>query len=203
MDEALMDEASMHETRRKGGHSLLFAVAIMISASSLGCWEQVSQEWFPQMKRQIAVQAFELDTMAGDGSGRMPPEGTVSVGNPYPDMASMPIGEQESLPNPVPSTLQSLKRGEVIFNRYCVTCHGPQGGGDGPVAGAPFGTGPFGLVLPIGGPSSVAKAFSDGHIYTTISLGRGRMPSYKRIPPQERWDVINYIRDLNGQGGRQ
>jgi len=27
------------------------------------------------------------------------------------------------------------------------------------------------------------------------------MPSYRRIPPDARWDVVNYIRDLNGQGG--
>ena len=49
---------------------------------------------------------------------------------------------------------------------------------------------------------SVAKAFSDGHIYTTISLGRGRMPSYQRILPEDRWNVVNYVRQLNGQGGR-
>ena len=29
-----------------------------------------------------------------------------------------------------------------------------------------------------------------------------RMPSYKRISPEGRWDLVNYIRDLNGQGGR-
>jgi hypothetical protein len=28
------------------------------------------------------------------------------------------------------------------------------------------------------------------------------MPNYKRITPMQRWDLINYIRDLNGQGGR-
>jgi hypothetical protein len=29
------------------------------------------------------------------------------------------------------------------------------------------------------------------------------MPSYRRILPEHRWDIVNYIRDLNGQGGRQ
>jgi mono/diheme cytochrome c family protein len=111
--------------------------------------------------------------------------------------------EQEQLPNPVPASLRSLKNGEVLFNRYCVACHGPNGHGDGTVAGPPFGTGPFGLVLPVGGPASVVKAFSDGHIYSTITLGRGRMPSYRRIPADERWDLVNYIREINGQGGRQ
>jgi mono/diheme cytochrome c family protein len=163
----------------------------------------MSAEWFPQMKRQIAIQAYEDDTLFGLGQGLTPPEGTVPVGNPYPQMARLDLAAQEALPNPVPASLQSLKNGERVFRTYCQTCHGPQGHGDGPVAGPPFGQGPFGLVLPIGGPASVVSAFSDGHIYTTITMGRGRMPSYRRIPPEDRWDVINYVRDLNGQGGRQ
>ena len=86
----------------------------------------------------------------------------------------------------------------------CKTCHGATGGGDGPIA-AP--NGPIAGVLPIGpGPMgfSLATGLTDGHIYTTISIGRGRMPSYRRIAPSDRWDVVNYIRDLNGQlGGGQ
>ena len=169
---------------------------------SLGCWEQVSPNWFPQMKRQAALQAFELNTYLDESEGLKPPEGSVSLGNPYPDVATLGIMEQEQLQNPVSANLASLKNGEKLFQRYCSTCHGPEGKGDGPVAGPPFGTGPFGLVLPVGGPASVAKVFSDGHIYTTITLGRGRMPSYRRILADHRWDIVNYIRDLNGQGGR-
>ena len=177
---------------------ILCAVAIL----GLGCWEQVSPNWFPQMKRQAAVQAYEINTFFGSGEGLKPPEGTVPLGDPYPDIAGMGIMEQEQLANPVRANLASLKNGEKLFQRYCSTCHGPEGKGDGPVAGPPFGTGPFGLVLPVGGPASVAKIFSDGHIYTTMTLGRGRMPSYRRILPEHRWDIVNYIRDLNGQGGR-
>lgn len=182
---------------------ILLCLAMTASLGSLGCWEQVSANWFPQMKNQLAIQAFELDPYVGDGQGLTPPEGTVMVGNPYPDVANMSIPDQEALENPVAANFDSLKNGQVIYNRYCTTCHGPKGHGDGPVAGPPFGTGPFGLVLPVGGPASVVKAFSDGHIYTTITNGRGRMPSYRRIPPQDRWDVINYIRDMNRQGARQ
>ena len=96
-----------------------------------------------------------------------------------------------------------VKRGEEYFQINCATCHGPTGGGDGPIA-AP--NGPIAGVLPIGPGSpmgfSLTPGLTDGHIYSTISLGRGRMPSYKRIPPDGRWDIVNYIRDLNGQGGR-
>jgi hypothetical protein len=48
---------------------------------------------------------------------------------------------------------------------------------------------------------SVARGLTDGHIYTTMSLGRGRMPNFNRIPARQRWDVVNYLRELNGQRG--
>ena len=96
------------------------------SGGSLGCWEQVSDAWFPQMKRQRAVQAFEGDTQYGAGQPFAPPEGTVPVGNPYPNVGGMEIMAQEALPNPVPASLESLEGGEVLFRRYCTTCHGPE-----------------------------------------------------------------------------
>ncbi len=188
---------------RPRGQSRFLVLLMVVGLSGLGCWEQMSPDWFPQMKRQLAIQPFESNGLVGDGQGLTPPEGTVPVGNPYIDVINLPILEQEALKNPIPATLASMKNGEVLFHRYCSTCHGPEGLGNGPVAGPPFGTGPFGLVMPIGGPSSLARAFSDGHIFTTISIGRGRMPNYNRIAPSDRWDLINYIRDLNGQGGRQ
>lgn len=193
---------------RAGG--VISGLLLAAISGSLGCWEQVSMDWFPQMKRQIAIQPFELNTLVGNGQGLLPPDGTVPVGNPHVDLAGLGMIGQEYLANPVPMSLASLKNGEVLYKRYCLVCHGPQGRGDGPLAGAPFGSGgplgsggPFGMVLPIAGPMGIARALSDGHIYTTISLGRVRMPGYQRIPPPERWDLVNYVRDMIAHGGRQ
>ena len=49
------------------------------------------------------------------------------------------------------------------------------------------------------GPASIARVRSDGHIYTTIRMGRRRMPTYHRIPSDDRWDIVNWVRYLNGQ----
>lgn len=191
---------SITESRR-----WLAAAACAALLGTPGCWEQVSREWFPQMKRQLAVQPFEeVAVVEGQVQGFSPPEGTVPVGwSSIPDVAGLSVPEQEAIQNPTVANLDSLKRGEELFGRYCAACHGPEGGGNGPVAGPPFGQGPLGLVLPIGGAMSVAKNLTDGHIYTTISIGRGRMPAYRRITPEDRWHVVNYLRELNGQGGRQ
>ncbi len=168
-----------------------------------GCWEQVSVEWFPQMKRQLAVQAYEtLESVPSLArvEALTPPDGTVAVG--WADVVepgSLAPDVQEALVNPRQATLESVANGKAIFDVTCATCHGKTGGGDGPVASP---RGPIAGVLPIGpGPLgfSLATGLTDGHIYTTISLGRGRMPSYRRIAPSDRWDVVNYIRELNGQ----
>ena len=177
---------------------------LLVLVGSTGCWEQASVEWWPQMKWQKTVQAFELNPFQDRVSLFNPPEGTVPVGwGDVADPASLSLADQETIVNPRPATLESLKNGQAIFNVNCAACHGPTGGGDGPIA-AP--NGPIAGVLPIGPGSpmgfSLAPGLTDGHIYTTISLGRGRMPNYRRISPDGRWDVVNYIRDLNGQGGR-
>lgn len=182
----------------------MLAVMAFFFLTQTGCWEQVSVEWFPQMKWQVAVQAFEKDQYDGTIVNFSPPDGTVPVG--WGDVVSagdLTPAEQEALVNPNKGDFASLARGKEYFDVNCAACHGPTGGGNGPIA-APQG--PIAGVLPIGPGSplgfSLAPGLSDGHIYTTISLGRGRMPSYRRIPPAARWDVVNYIRDLNGQGGR-
>jgi mono/diheme cytochrome c family protein len=181
-----------------------FTVAAMLAGlTSVGCWEQLDGgNWFPQMKRQIAIQAFENTGIEGHPQGLTPPDGTVPVGSVAVDIASLSEPERNALVNPMKADLTSLKRGEVLYDRYCTTCHGGDGLADGPVAGKPFGQGPFDGIMQIGGPASLAKVFSDGHIYATISLGGARMPSYQRIQPEDRWHLINYLRDLNGQGGR-
>ena len=180
--------------------ALALALIALIAILPLGCWEQMDEgKWFPQMKRQLALQAFEEVLHRGQLQGFAPPEGTVPVSwAGVVDLKVLDMTGQDAVQNPVPATLASLQRGQELYGRTCTTCHGPEGKGDGPVAGPPFGTGPFGLVLPIGGPSSLARVLSDGHIYTTISIGRGRMPNYSRLSPEDRWHVVNYVRELNG-----
>lgn len=58
---------------------LLLAGVLLAIVSSPGCWEQVSPEWWPQMKWQIAVQSYELNPYQDRVSLFAPPEGTVPV----------------------------------------------------------------------------------------------------------------------------
>ena len=97
--------------------------------------------------------------------------------------------------NPLPRDTMTLARGQVVFETYCSVCHGPQGQGNGPIVGP--GKFPLGPDLRI--PNTVGR--SDGYIYAIVKAGRGLMPSYRRIPPEDRWAVVHYVRQLQGQGG--
>ena len=176
------------------------AFVLVIPFVGTGCWEQWSVTWWPQMKWQKAVQAFEETGHPGAEGGFLPPEGTVPV-NGVVKTGDMEPAATEALPNPKAATLASLENGKLQYQIFCGPCHGPTGLGDGPVAGPPFGKGPFLGVLPIAGPvgGAITKNFTDGHIYTVISQGIRRMPAYRRIPPDHRWDIVNYVRYLNGQ----
>ena len=185
--------------------AILQAGAFVAAAlGTTGCWEQWSNDWWPQMKYQRAVQAYELQGRPGDPEQAignfMPPEGTVPVGMPL-KASEITLAEAEQLPNPNAPTLASLENGRTQYNVFCAPCHGMTGLGDGPVAGPPYGTGPFVAVLPIAGPvgKALTSGFTDGHIFGVISQGVRRMPDYKRMPPSDRWDVVNYVRYLNGQ----
>ena len=104
----------------------------------------------------------------------------------------------QGLVNPMsPSDPASLERGEELYSRFCVVCHGPDGVGANAYIAA------FHPVLPaynLSGP--IVAAYSDQYIYAMIRVGRGLMPEYgSRISHFDRWNVINYVRQLQAQAG--
>ena len=94
-----------------------------------------------------------------------------------------------SIPNPVPATAESIERGAAFYQVNCWVCHGEQGRGDGPV----------GVKFVENSPVDLNKAHTqeqtDGQLFFTITRGRVDMPFYRdALDPQERWDLINFIR---------
>lgn len=185
---------SRHSSQRR-----FVFLLVVLAWGGIGCWEQWSNDWFPQMKWQPAVQAFERTMHDGKVDLFMPPEGTVPVGGGEAPVDKLVDAAGDVLVNPRPMSLESLENGREQYQTYCYPCHGARGMGDGPVSALGDIQGPFGGVLPL----AIANARSDGHVYTTIRYGRRRMPSYGRIPSQDRWDIVNYVRYLNKQRGIQ
>lgn len=101
------------------------------------------------------------------------------------------IDSMKGIPNPHPPTAASLANGHKYFAIYCAVCHGYEAKGDGPATkygmpGMNLATGP-------------ATGYTDGYIFGMIRNGRGLMPSYDRIEEADRWDIINYLRALQGK----
>ena len=177
-----------------------FVLTTLLLTTQVGCWEQWSDTWFPQMKRQKAIQAFEAVTFEDQIAPFMPPDGTVPVTGGEAGFDPLDEAAANALQNPRPMSLGSLENGRLQFERYCATCHGKEGLGDGPVSMTGDLSGPLGGVLAVNGPASIARVRNDGHIYTTIRYGRRRMPGYARIPSGDRWDLVNYLKYINQPG---
>ena len=97
------------------------------------------------------------------------------------------------LPNPVAATERSVQNGWKLYAINCAVCHGETGAGNG--SATRFGMVPIGLTSPM----TVGR--TDGYIWGIIRNGRGLMPPYNRIEEMERWDVVNYLRGLQGRLG--
>ena len=98
----------------------------------------------------------------------------------------------DALPtNPVPADEVSLQRGEILYSIHCALCHGERGNGDGPLAHYYLDRPPTDLSA-----ANVVVQF-DGTLFRTISQGFSLMPPLaENLTPRERWDVINYLRQL-------
>ncbi len=94
-----------------------------------------------------------------------------------------------TLANPVQRSEESVARGAALFARNCVSCHGEQGAGDGPLADTlPAPPANFTVHVPF---------HPDGVLFAWISDGiRGTgMPAWSpQLSDQERWDLVNFLR---------
>ncbi|MGH7546000.1 MAG: c-type cytochrome, partial [Gemmatimonadota bacterium] len=139
-------------------------------------------DWFPTMRRQPSIEAYEQP--------RMPAEGTLPVDGRFP----LSLAEAERIArSPLPATAASLERGRTQYEVFCTVCHGPEGSGGGNVAVQQTGF-PPGLIASL--TSERARALTDGYLYGMILNGRGLMPNYRRIPEEDRWHIVNYVRTL-------
>ena len=90
----------------------------------------------------------------------------------------------------------SVTAGKKSAETNCVTCHGASGKGDG-VAAAALNPKPADWT------SAKVKGDPDGALFCKMANGRGPMPPWKHLPEKERWDLVSYIRSLQGGGAKK
>jgi len=86
--------------------------------------------------------------------------------------------------NPVPANKASIENGKAFFMVTCKPCHGEKGLGNGLIKAANLTSIKF-------------TQQSDGSIFWKLHQGRGQMPSFKALPEEQLWNVINFVRSLS------
>ncbi|HRD43488.1 MAG TPA: cytochrome c, partial [Ferruginibacter sp.] len=91
---------------------------------------------------------------------------------------------------------EELSEAGRLYNINCAICHGSKGHGDGPIAEKVPGVANL--------TSDLFKAMADGTMYHSIEYGKNNMGSYaSQLTPRERWQIIKYIRTLQGPAAAQ
>ena len=158
--------------------------------------------WFTDFKRQPKIDPWE-PLSQNDADSMTPPRGQPLHSVPITGTSAAAymisygafpavIDSFTPVPNPVAVDERSVENGRKYYQINCAVCHGVGGYGNAKAAAS----GIIGIPLM----SERAKGqLSDGYIYGMMRNGRGLMPSYNRIEEHDRWDVVNYIRTLQGK----
>ncbi len=196
---------------RRTATARFLAGALLLVASSGACTpldDAMASIFGRSMRDQPSFDPYEMTMLPPEGTvplsaGNYPaghfdvnvgqPQGSADLPPPFTqlDMTQRPE-VVDTLTNPVPATPASLARGEQLYERVCIVCHGPDGAG---TTAYIVEVHPILAAYPLNGEAAIAR--SDGYIYGMIRVGRSLMPAYgHQISHYDRWHVVNYVRQL-------
>jgi mono/diheme cytochrome c family protein len=182
-------------TRRFWTTLLAPLLAPLLAAGVAACQpgEQPGSEYIEDMARGPAYKAFAPNQATRNGiTLQHPVAGTIARGHhPFRygkgDTEAARAGRE--LTNPFhQDDAATLDKGKVLYETYCLVCHGTEGKGDGPIASK--------IPPPTSYKSERVMGFLPGRIFHVITLGSNKMPSYAaQLSPEDRWLIITYIRE--------
>lgn len=184
------------------GQLLLVVVLLLLIAGHWAVPSNQTQRNFRFLPGMVDSVAYEAQARAPRFDGEFvvdlrPPEGSVARGHeplPYGSGAEGAALAATDLVSPLsPDDAAATARGAFVFSTFCVTCHGPQGLGDGPASKQ-------GVPPPPSLLGEQALSMSDGRMYHIITFGQGNMAAYaSQVERDDRWRVIRYVRQLQQQ----
>jgi len=192
--------------------AIAFAASALLSACVKENPDSPGYEYMPDMYRSPSVETNGINTLHDSTfvngkwvldsvhmGNRLPAEGTIPRGfTPFPYENSAIGDSLASLfwDNPLNHNDTVEQQGKVIFEKFCIYCHGAKGDGNGKLVES----GKYGAQ-----PPSYLNLFkqgklTDGHVYHVITYGKGNMGSHaSQLSPEDRWKVIEYVERL-GRG---
>jgi mono/diheme cytochrome c family protein len=159
------------------------AVLVIAILPLMGAKLAYGWPWSTDMQKQPSIRPQE--------SPLMPPSDSIPRQGREPRMGRIEAGKK--LRNPVESTPASLENGKRLYQVYCALCHGSDAKGGGPISTK--------FVPPPDLTLQMFRQRTDGFLYATIRSGGPLMPSQgEALSVKERWDIVNYLRSLQGGG---
>jgi len=177
---------------------LVTVLSSVLFLSSCRGGSQPNIELIQDMMESPALKAQEYDESSPNHSAmRVPPENTQPQGfTPYNYATDVAAAAGNKNPMAGEFSEETLKTGAKYYTIHCALCHGVQGEGGEKI--------PLAATMPLKPPAMISdkiKGWSDGQIYHVITVGQGLMGPYAaHIPQKYRWQVVNYIRTLQGKG---
>lgn len=95
---------------------------------------------------------------------------------------------------PIPYDTMSIAHGASLYSESCVTCHGPQGKGNGILSRT------FSTVMPdmLTEPHTEEHTAGDFYHWLTFGMKDTGMPGFSdQYGEEDRWDIVNYIHGLS------
>ena len=177
--------------------SLKYIVVLVILVGLVSCKKdsRPNYQYMPNMYEPIGYEAYqESDAFANGIEAQLPAEGTIPRGDfmPY-DIPDTNDGYEEAkvnLKSPLESTEIDYAEAKVLYEVYCVICHGNKGNGKGYLVERE-------KILGVPSYDDVGRAITTGSIYHVIYYGKNTMGSYaNQLNENERWQVVAYVEKL-------
>lgn len=180
---------------------LALAAAVFLAGCNIDK-SQPNIEVIQDMMESPSLKPQEYDKGGpNDGAMRIPPEGTQPIGfepYKYPTDFTAAAGNK----NPMAGNFSEdvLKTGLKYYTIQCSICHGANGEGG-------MTNNSIGEKMALKPPAMTTdkiKNWTDGQIYHVVTMGQGVMGPYAaHIPQKYRWQVVNYVRHLQGKSKGQ
>ncbi len=149
--------------------------------------------WFDHMILSKAVHPYQrTDIPRNTPAGIVPVTGAEAdwgtgdpAATPFPRYGFDSVAANR-LTRPADLPVVTAERGDLLFTRYCVVCHGQAGAGGGITPAAPALN------------TTRVAGFTDGYLYSYIRYGGLIMPQYgdKIIRIEDRWAVVDHLRRI-------
>jgi mono/diheme cytochrome c family protein len=210
----------LSRTMRTLHHLIGLSSVALLLASCGGDPNSPGIEYMPDMYRGPAVEAYVDygqdpyyvdDTIVlkqrNTQSARLPVAGTIAFASnpakaefnfpyPYPATTEGYEAAGANLRSPIPFNQENVDKGKVIYEKFCLHCHGATGQGDGAVVAN--GNYP----QPPAYNGSQLGMLPEGKMFHSLVYGKNlAMGSHAgQLTKEERWLVVQYVKYLQNGG---